>query len=357
MSTAAATEWAGDIPVTDALEQWHTAAGPSIELQSVSALTPTRMAVVLADMSGQTVALLGPGTRQVHPVPAGQIVQNVHLVGDSVVFDTAAPDGNDYWITRWSPSSGEVTLLYSSTGALAEFSETALDGTDLYLTAHDDGSRACIKRMDLTEPDPGQHLAIVTCVDPGFNINWPRVTHKVLSYLSGTRERDCAILHRVILPSGPDEVPNVDGRISRGIADDRWVVWTEPPPIDPEAGAAWYKADLRVQVGGTRYDLGAANAGSTRVCGRALYWTWNDPEPPMEPEQIRRWAPGGPVEVLYRSPDRSGLDAYATSSVTCWDGGVGFQRFGWWGSAGQEFLTNTALDWTPDLDPAGPPPA
>lgn len=79
-------------------------------------------------------------------------------------------------------------------------------------------------------------------------------------------------------------------------------------------------------------------------------------EAPLEPSQIRRWTPDRGVEVVYRSPDGSGLNRYATGGVSCRHGVVAFQRFGWWGDAGQELMTSAPLGWVPDLNDAAPAP-
>lgn len=104
------------------------------------------------------------------------------------------------------------------------------------------------------------------------------------------------------------------------------------------------------------HDLGTAVTGSTALCGGTLFWGWIDFEPPVEPSQIRRWTPGGSIEVVYRSPDGAEFDGYATSGVFCHGDVVFFQRFGRWGSAGQELITNAPLAWVPDLNSAGAAP-
>jgi hypothetical protein len=345
---------AGDAPLVDALEAWTTLAGPSDEMLTVTPMTATRIGAVVQDGSGQqSLVLLGPGTRVGHEVPAGQIIQHIYPVGDDIVFDTGEDITGHYWISRWNPESDEVDLLYSSTGADPEWSESAIQGTRLYLTSRGHDGTDCVKEMDLTSPTPGDELTEIACVAPGVNIGWLIVTGHTLSFLSGDpTANECPALHRVRLPDGQDEVVAVDGCISRGFIEDSWAVWTEPPPIGP-SGSVDFAAELRVQVDGEMQTLGTAVNGSTVICDDSLLWTWYDAEPPIGPSEIRRWKPGGPVEVLYRSPDRSVLEAYSTSTPTCASGAVGFQRFGWHGDSGQEYLMDRDLGWTADVHPSG----
>lgn len=344
---------AGEYDLQDAAMDWFTSAGPSEEVRNVYDLTHDRMVVTVADASGDRVVVLAAGSRAEYQVPTGQIVQNAYLVGDDVVFDTAAADTDDYWITRWEPDTGATQTIYQATGDDAWFSETAVDGTDLYLDVRGDGDTECVARLDLSAPDPVRRASTVACTEPGLRAGWLRVTDGALTFLAGTQSTACPTMYRVTLPAGRPEKLAVDGCVSRGIADANWIVWSEPPPVDADGYANYFDARLRVQTGDGVHDLGAAVTGSTAVCDGALYWTWDDMEAPLEPSQIRRWTPDGGVEVVYRSPDGSGLDRYATSGVSCRDGVVTFQRFGWWGNAGQELMTSRPLDWTPTLNSAG----
>lgn len=347
---------AGEYELVDAPMEWFMSAGPSEELRNVYALTEDRMVVTVADASGDRVVVLGAGSRVEHQVPAGQIVQNAFLVGDDVVFDTAAANVDDYWITRWDPATGGTQTLYQATGDEAWFSETAVDGTDLYLDVPGQGDTECIMRLDLDTADPVRGATTVACAEPGMSVGWLKVTNRALTFLAGNQTTNCPAMYRVILPDGGPEKLAVDGCVTRGIADASWIAWTEAPPTDADGYVNYFDADLRVQADGVVHDLGTAVSGSTAVCDGALYWTWDDIKAPLEPSQIRRWTPDVGVEVVYRSPDGARLNRYATGGVSCRDGVVAFQRFGWWGSAGQEFMTSAPLEWAPELNGAGSAP-
>lgn len=58
-----------------------------------------------------------------------------------------------------------------------------------------------------------------------------------------------------------------------------------------------------------------------------------------EATQIRRWAPGSSVEVVYRSPDQGPTAQYAVSGPMCGPGLVSIMRQGWSSSMPQELLT------------------
>lgn len=333
-----------------------TSAGPSEELRSVYDLTPDQMVVTVADTSGERVVVLAAGFRAEHRVPTGQIVQNAYLVGDDVVFDTAAADTDDYRITRWDPDTGGTQNIYQATGDDAWFSETAIDGTDLYLDVRGDGDTECVVRLDLSAPDPAHGASTVACTEPGMRATWLRVTDGTLTFLAGNQATACPTMERVELPTGTSQTLDPAGCVARGIADANWIVWSEPPPVDADGYANYFDASLRVQTDDGVHDLGTAVTGSTAVCDGALYWTWDDMEAPLEPSQIRRWTADRGVEVVYRSPDGSGLNRYATGGVSCRHGVVAFQRFGWWGDAGQELITSAPLGWVPDLNDAAPAP-
>jgi hypothetical protein len=345
---------AGEYALVDSPMEWFTSAGPSEELRNVYALTADRMVVTVADASGDRVVVLGAGSRVEHQVPAGQIVQNAFLVGDDVVFDTAAANVDDYWITRWDPATDSTETLYEATGDEAWFSETAVDGTDLYVDVRGPDDTQCLLRLDLNAADPASEATTVACAEPGMNVGWVKITNGALTFLAGDQTTSCPTMYRVMLPDGSPEKLAVDGCVTRGIADASWIAWTEPPPTDADGYENYFDASLRVQADGGVHDLGTAVTGSTAVCDGALYWTWDDMEAPLEPSQIRRWTPEGGVEVVYRSPDGAGLNRYATGGVSCRDGVVAFQRFGWWGSAGQELMTSAPLGWVPELNSAAP---
>jgi hypothetical protein len=345
---------AGEYALVDSPMEWFTSAGPSEELRNVYALTADRMVVTVADASGDRVVVLGAGSREEHRVPAGQILQNAFLVGDDVVFDTAAANVDDYWITRWDPATDSTETLYEATGDEAWFSETAVDGTDLYVDVRGPDDTQCLLRLDLNAADPASEATTVACAEPGMNVGWVKITNGALTFLAGDQTTSCPTMYRVMLPDGSPEKLAVDGCVTRGIADASWIAWTEPPPTDADGYENYFDASLRVQADGGVHDLGTAVTGSTAVCDGALYWTWDDMEAPLEPSQIRRWTPEGGVEVVYRSPDGAGLNRYATGGVSCRDGVVAFQRFGWWGSAGQELMTSAPLGWVPELNSAAP---
>lgn len=347
---------AGEFALVDAPVEWFTSAGPSQELGTVHVVTAETMVVSVSDLSGDRVLSLGPGSRVELLVPSGQIVQDAYLVGDEVVVTTAAAHTEGFWVTRWDPATGATRTVFEATGDDAWFSETAVAGADLFLTGRGDDDMQCVLRLDLNATDPERTPSAVACAEPGKDVRWLKVTDGSLTFLTGDDETPCPTMHRVRLPGGSPERLAVDGCVSRGIADANLIVWSQPPPVDDDESENYFAAELWAQVDGEVHDLGTAVTGSTAVCGGTLFWTWIDSEAPVEPSQIRRWTPGGSIEVVYRSPDGAGFDAYATSRAFCHGDVIFFQRFGWWGSAGQELMTNVPLAWVPDLDSAGAAP-
>lgn len=128
-------------------------------------------------------------------------------------------------------------------------------------------------RLDLSAPDPVHGASTVACTEPGTRAAWLRVTDGTLTFLAGNQATACPTMERVALPAGTAQQLDVDGCMSRGIADGSWIVWSEPPPVDADGYADCFDASLRVQTDDGTHDLGTAVTGSTAVCGGALYWT------------------------------------------------------------------------------------
>ncbi|MDO8105953.1 hypothetical protein Q6348_01935 [Isoptericola sp. b441] len=337
----------------DALADWARAAGPSDELSRVEVVTKEQIVAILNDTgNGEVLAIFGPGTRMTHQVPAGRIIQSAYLIDGKVVFGLGEDGTEDFWVDRWDPTSDTVDVLYESTGEDSAWSETAVDGSTMYLTAPGPNQAYCVRRMDLSVAEPRLDPDPVACVDADSDLGWLQLYEHTLSFQTLASDADCATVHRISLPDGRDEVVDIDGCVSRDIVGRDWVVWTEPPVEDPEMGGStnFFDVPLRVRVGGTTYDLGSAVAGSTVICDGWLYWDREDFDPPISPEEIRRWRPGGPTQVVYVSPEAA--DGYATSIPLCGPGVLGVQRMGGWANAGQEFLTTPTLGWTAGLHPA-----
>lgn len=341
--------------VVDALADWGAVAGPTAELLAVTGFRPDAFTATLKAGAGEdeAVAIFRDGQRLVHPAGPGFIVQDIFLVGDDVVFGVANEDKGEFDVYRWDGTAATPEALIESTGTDWWWSETAVIGTTLYYsTAH----AACIEAMDLSRPNPREHVTQVACAAPGEELSRLFAQDSVLSYLSSAPTADCYVMYRVVSPGSSPERVQGPGCIAQGVADAHIAAWNEAPIPDTNGYSNWFDVPLHGVVDGREIDLGRGGAGSEIICDGRLYWTKEGDA--AGAAEVRRWRPGGPIEVIYRSPDEdTTVHAYATSRPTCSGGLVGIQRSGWWAYGGDEFLTTPPLGWTANLKPAAPRPS
>lgn len=72
-----------------------------------------------------------------------------------------------------------------------------------------------------------------------------------------------------------------------------FVAWDEPSTKYRDFGPIYAKA-----TGAAVLDLGSAEAASLTDCRGWLYWEYDG----ARNSEVRRWHPGGPVQIIYRSP-------------------------------------------------------
>jgi hypothetical protein len=87
------------------------------------------------------------------------------------------------------------------------------------------------------------------------------------------------------------------------VADEALLFWPEAVPA--QGGADGGQIRLRaLDAGGQTYELGTAEPlGGWEVCAGRAYWLATAViENGAATDQIRTWAPGGPIEVLHRAP-------------------------------------------------------
>lgn len=339
--------------VVDALAAWGTVAGPTGELLAVSDFRPDAFTAKLKAGADEAVAIFRDGQRLVHPTGPGFIVQDSFLVGDDVVFGVANEEKGEFDVYRWDGAAATPETLIESTGKDWWWSETAVIGTSLYYTTHG----ACIEAMDLSRPNPREHVTQVACAAPGEELSGLFAADSVLSYLSAAPKDACYVLYRVVSPGSTPERVQGTGCIAQGVADAHLAVWNEAPVPDSNGYRYWFDVPLHGVVDGQEIDLGRGGAGAATICGGTLYWTKAGDA--TASAEIRRWRPGGSIEVIYRSPDEdiAAVRAYSTSRPTCSGGMVGVQRSGWWAYGGDEFLTTPSLGWTANLELAAPRPS
>lgn len=286
------------------------------------------------------------------PMTGAEIIQLAYVVHGAVVFGVGDDITGEFWVRRWTPQSGEVLDLYESTGTDAAWSETAIVGDTLFMTVPQTGGGTCVSALSLNEVSPSDPIPIV-CEQADSQVGWLQSSGDTLSYMTQSDDEACPQLFSFSATVREPVRHEITGCASRASVGGGMVVWNESPSADASGSINLFVTELRVMTGETTTDLGESVAGSTEVCDGYVYWLRGRGSGGKTAE-IRRWTPGGEVEVVYRSPDdeESGR-SYATSGPSCGDDGrVYIQRMGDDYGAGAELLGTESIGWRPALTPA-----
>jgi hypothetical protein len=139
--------------------------------------------------------------------------------------------------------------------------------------------------------------------------------------------------------------------VFHGAAGPTTAVWAEPPVSDENGFLNFFDVAFYGTAGEGVEELGRGVAGSAVICDDVAYWLTDG----TNGDEVRRWAPGGDIEVIYRSPDEGRGRRYSTSKPICGEGFIAIQRAGWTPGAPDEILTNRPLEWNPTLPLWTPP--
>lgn len=352
-ATPTATPEALSPTVSDRLAEWTTIAGPSQELSTFAGLSDGSFLAILGG-DDQTVAVFTDGHRQEVPAPHGYVVQDVLQVGGKVVFGAVDESNEVFRLYRWTPGEPSADVLLESSGSDAYWPETAVWGDDLYVTAVA-GDTMCVTRWDVTSADPATTAQPVACGGPRESLSWVSAQDGALSYLLVGPDGGCSRLMTVSLPDGQPEPVATDGCVGRAVASTDLAAWDQIPESSSDRPQDWFDVPVLARAGDQFVSLGRATGGSEMICDGALYWLTAFVS--GTPQEIRRWAPGGDIEVVYRSPDEDRLNVFATSKPICGKGMLGLQRIGWWADSGEEFLATGTWTWIADVTPAASRPA
>ncbi|WP_163567297.1 hypothetical protein [Fodinicola feengrottensis] len=263
-----------------------------------------------------------------HQVPHradGWQVEDVFLTdGYAIVVDADAepPYRPKPWyaVTRYQLSTGTATSVADQPPVSTVDPEVvAGDGRYAYVT--DQGGRGCVAVADVRQVAASVRYCAPVGWLPGFLRTGDSSVTFAENSENASQSRQPAGCRRLVrLPSGgaATDVPALAAcRQYAGAGVGNWSAWSDASDADADVEHAPVLAAVG-RASPFRVDVGVV--GSLRTCGD---WVYYDHRADPSTVEIRRWRPGHPIEVIYRSP---GEELSATTSVACADGWVSFMR-------------------------------
>jgi hypothetical protein len=337
------------LPVVDTIQDWAVLVGPNDDRMIVDDVTADRLAY---DIWVDDQTMLGivrssrGGSRETLRFPIDLMVQEAFFVSDGLVFSlTSQTDESRFEIRYWRDGAAESTVVWQATAEHPQYSEIAVrrDHLLFFVTTND---VTCLVEMDPRVPERRTDLA---CGAEGEELWWLKASaDDTVSYLVNdpfSEDPACGRLYRVLVDATePVETANT-GCVARGVADSRFAAWTTAPVPDSSGTVDWFHVPLFVLVDDHIENLGIGTAGSATICSDGVYWTTE--EGLYSPQEIRHWAPGRPIGVVFRSSRSGRFDDYTLSAPVCVPQGVGFHRVDHRlnGDLPTEFVTHPAMGW------------
>jgi hypothetical protein len=261
-------------------------------------------------------------------IPTDTRLQRAFIVESGVVFTMNSDFDTDFFEVRYWPRSDPSTepLRIDGLPTTGGFHEVIATGSMIYVLT-EVGDTMCLEGGNLDTAESSVALSALSCGESGQGLWWfQRSYDGTVSYiLFPNIESTCGDLYRLTPGSTSPEIVEGTGCVSRGEASADMAVWSEPPIVDPEGGPDFDHAPGYALVDRVTYALGPLNAGGIHVCSSGVYWgtSLDSGEPP----QIRRWSPGGSIEVVFDQPmGPSGWGVYVVSQPRCLQDGVGIMR-------------------------------
>ncbi|MFV0634321.1 MAG: hypothetical protein ACK5NO_09615 [Demequina sp.] len=278
-----------------------------------------------------------PDATYFYPLGSLMIAQQVFIVGDTVFFGYSRDGGTDYSFVRWTPQSGESSVLWSGD----HYIEYAVLGETLFYADLEPGN-PCLRAMDVSDPTRPSGDHEVACFSGSPELGWFETDYSTLTFLTRDEDSMCYDAHSVTDQEAVVDHP-VDDCLLQATASGEYLAWTEGPP---DASLDYYKTEFFISRGTSTQPMGTAETGSPQWCGGQLYWT-----EAYGNVRLWTWDPAtNEAHVAFRAKRDDpvlGGDPHLYH-LTCQPGGrlVFFLS----GSEGREqYFTNKPLTWKVDL--------
>jgi len=297
------------LEVVDGLGDWFTVVEPNESIYSWT--THNAGWTVVADVDGVLTAS-HEGQVTGIPYPDGYDIVDIRMSGDRLVVVDAEPQNGDYHVTVHDLNEGTFETIEEWDGhpQRHDIPYVAVDDNTLVWTTWVDDDETCLLARDL---DTNEETSLACSPTPGRYLRLPTVQDGSVTYRLDTIEPEpCMELLTIDLPGGqPAGIGHAPCQGFFGHAVGDLAVWTEMSIAGGDVSRApLFAADSN----GNIWDLGHVGAGSTVMCEDRFFWRIEL----VDYVEIRTWAPGEPVTVVFRSEP----DWYPVSSPSCSDGWV-----------------------------------
>jgi hypothetical protein len=177
-----------------------------------------------------------------------------------------------------------------------------LDGDWLVVRALEADGNTCLFAYDLSG---GAEREPLCSSDLEVLYGDPYLRGFVLTYVVEVRRQGCSFIQQTDLADGQTTShPALSCQVGlRAAADGSLLVWPEKV-LSQETGEVVEVRLRGLDRQGDVFDLGGERTSHCQVCDGRAYWLSITSANGVETHEIRAWAPGGSVEVLYQSaPD------------------------------------------------------
>ncbi len=285
-----------DVPLVDDVAEWRIVLGRDAAAGAPAVFDGSRL--LLSQGFDTLLGLDGAAPFMLHPAAPGWIRDDLALGDDIVVIAEHDETEGDYRVLRFviRDHGGAVLTEWPGAPERHVIPQIAVDANMVAWTETRADGAVCVYVEE----------AEAACTSsPDQVLQWPHLRDGVLSYQRlGPGECGEVFVQRADAPPERLAVRRCEG--FQAVATGDWAVWAEAP-----AGAADLTRALVYGRGpdGVVYQLGPGSAGSLTSCADRAYWLAET----VDHSEIRSWAPGENVRVVYRSPE----DSRPTTSPKC----------------------------------------
>ena len=310
-----------EVPLEDALREWR------------SVVISRELVIGEVVFDGETLIFSTEGIRyfaaqdgaqrEIYQESGDWIVRQSMLVDGRLLLVESSEHGAESRVMSIDPTTGASEELVSLSGGPPPWSILSLTQRgEVVASQQEDGGGSCIERLG-----PGEPERLVCAADSSELVFFSDLDAGTLVYdvIVNAPSSQCRTLLTQAAGGGD---PTSHGVRTCGLFmsayDDGVLVWTEQPSGSDYGRVPVYGED----AAGTVYALDRGAANSLVMCNGAGLWRWDG----RDGSEIRRWAPGGSVEVIYRP-----IGAFV-SHPACFGDVVILQIKGDWANAPVEIL-------------------